>query len=1758
MFGSFLAQIASPASLALLEHWRRTESSAGTLHDLAVAVKNSGVQSFYRKITDKVPVKKQFSKGLRDHYLIALLVERLPPIEADKQDWFEHLRMWVLTHAFERSSWGIIQDGHLHFISARLLMASGTSQVWRETFLLARPSSVPQDFDTLNHYIIYKCELLLAKAEQLSLSEVRRNLLRNLISVASYVQSREPIAEHLPFFIQRLIVSYAENSAQPHAPVLETLSEDEGVANAGTEWQEDDPETEESFIIQASVDENLSYAQQALEAGKIFLSAAEELQFLPWSWRKPNSYELLKLDKWIEQNGVSTGEGDRVLAADVWISLHTGNSLRRALDIPFSKAARSDWTIHPDTLALQRLPPQRLPGWQPKGEQANWVNPVADKLVLSLPRPLAMIIKKCYAKHSDPKLLGDLWNKKWGNSQEEHFRNTAGKAIPRLTPGIMNGALFQNICTASGDPVLARLFSSHPNSALSGACSYPGWNFSQLRPVMEKVAPGFSVSPSAESRANAVGSRLDPIENLLADGIRKATAILKNLHHETDPIKFHNIYTAYITVMLLAATGGRPVNDPFEKLGHFDFSDRFVYIEDKASGAGQRGRLVPLFAEICQFVSLRYLAHLANLASAIRDANPGLADGILGIASGNSTGAMPFLFFLAEGVAGWKSVSEKAIGEIGIFDWPLPLNLFRHRLSRKLRHMGADTELIDAVMGHVEAATPTHGDYSFRIWKEDMDAVRPLMEKLFGELPFELLPGWSGASRVRAEPGKQDVVPSTGRAALFGAQARSAERKLNFIGAVRDAARQIKMFLAGRQLSDLDKDELHELSEQLLFKKGRMLHPRGHIKYRYLVRQAERLWRREGKKCRFKKRYVMAREEASSFRDSAPGAIGLFRELHAALVGIAPGMRAGKLGYMAAADAATAFLCLENGVASKRLLEDVLERKNFRLVTINGRAYLEYSRYFISVAADAPVQRFLLSKYSARLLDRFLGGVTRKFKDHPVPGLLQPLVEVLVRHRKIGPDAPFLKFLAALCGIADQVNVMTMPGIVAGYLAGRVESYSPMWRDFTRLELGYVTETPFAEGGDTPDGEKSTAPQWRTPFAAWQPTGADNSLLQQETAHSLLDRIKKTLKEYIDKKSGPYAVNDRKEMKRRFLSMVDDSEHVGRVSPAIQLLVLWGCSLLTRKKGDGFIQISTIGRYLDALIPPFEKIGHSADMLAMDDDDITHFYTQLIESLEVDDTQYVADRLSDFHGWARREFTIEEPDWLEIPATFSTAHVRPGIVVEDDYQLALKILLGREGRAQRERLAPAFLLLLCYRFGLRGNEALGLGRADWQDFGDLVVVCVQGNALRRLKTPTSRRQVPLLFSLSDQEKEIIGQWAVGVEAQLGQDMSAGLFFKDKSAWNNSEVHRIKSAAIAALKAATGNPLCTLHHARHAAANRVGIGVCCDEMPGWGLLSGDRSLPPSSMKTVLLGSTGPTRRKIWALGGYLGHVRKETTTRNYVHFIGDIANKRMMPTSGGAPGNLLHAIDLGAFPKLVPVSAGLLAPPAPAAATPAMLLAFFRLVSTGKPPEVAARALGFDAKLAVACHSLLCRLDRKVRLNVTKLTKGKEELAPLEFLRRIKALAWTRLFGLAKSAGDCRAGAAAPPAITLDGIEGMVGATQQLVLWEPEHFRLARLFLKSFVIPDSRIRVIRSDQADDRIMRFAEESGFKPVGRSEAGAGENKARLDAAAEGENQNRVEKRCALLLIGNREFALRNNIELIAAFLAFAVARLQPDNNC
>src|SRR5690606_23208735 len=125
------------------------------------------------------------------------------------------------------------------------------------------------------------------------------------------------------------------------------------------------------------------------------------------------------------------------------------------------------------------------------------------------------------------------------------------------------------------------------------------------------------------------------------------------------------------------------------------------------------GRVVPLPTGISALVK-QYLAHLQQLAEALTDSRPLLAQAIQKMLSG--TGAELPLFFTLSEELNWYSMSATDVPGADLFDWPLPKNLFRHRYAQQLQRLDVHPEVIDGWMGHSERHAHTWGDRSPRCW----------------------------------------------------------------------------------------------------------------------------------------------------------------------------------------------------------------------------------------------------------------------------------------------------------------------------------------------------------------------------------------------------------------------------------------------------------------------------------------------------------------------------------------------------------------------------------------------------------------------------------------------------------------------------------------------------------------------------------------------------------------------------------------------------------------------------------------------------------------------------------------------------------------------------------------------------------------------------------------------------------------------------------------------------------------------------------
>lgn len=1747
-----------------------TSTPAQHLYQLArAAIKDRSVFQLLVETQTEMAASRFMKNDLGRSYLFAMLYQKPNDMGFGDQGWIKKLKLWLLVHAVDREHVAsITQDGYIKSVSDDLRIACHKNREKRKVFFaLQRPIT---EFSALNRHLIYGAQYHIKNNS----FPTKKRMLSSIIQVAKFNTNEIKNVEQLRIAIHGQSTTQAnDNWRSPVKPVLDEVHDDEEMGRIS--WVVGTPE--DTGIAETEADEKSSYFHQHLKATGILLYSLEDSNFLPWAWNRPNPHELEKLEQWIDENCRSTEPANKIPAAVTWIATRLGRSFRRALDIPITEEAGDDWAIDSGFSTLFRHPPQRNGGWQPDSpdrnqEQKKWVNPSAISISIKIPEHISQALKEEAAKSQGIQCLGNLWDSAWGERPEAIIRESFSRSIPRVTPGMLGNVQPQHLFNASKDTVFARLASSHPNSSLPSSCAYANWNVEQANNILNHKSIALPLKASGDGKSIALGSRLDPIESLIVNSIREAALKLEVLRQSQDIIEFHNAYASYVVVALLAATGGRPVNDAFESIAHFDFRERFVYINDKASGAARDGHLVPLPDKVCELVGQHYLAHLGVLAQALKQVNPMLSGELEMVAKGSPSSSVPLLFILSRDF-GWRSVSEEQITSLQLFDWPLPLNLFRHRLSTWLRHQGADPEVIDSILGHAETGNATHWDCSFRVWQNDTQVIRPFMEQAFNTLGFESLHGWEKDILVLpAMPVKSKAISRPPEA--FGIRAREKNRRTRFMASIRDAKKQIDLYLDDRKLSELSKDQIYELSKNLLFSDSGMPHPAGNHKYRYLLRLIEKEWRKGGKRARVSKRFVFMGEESSLFTEAAPHAIQVFEEVKAAWGKFLEQPNRQRIPVQSAAIIAAISLCIENHISSQALLKDIRTGKNFRLVSLKSRVYIEYAKDLVVKDPDATARRFRITADTATYLHRIMAHESLDLANRPVPDALQPITRILADHRRVGADSLSHELISALCELVDQVSALTLPGILAAYLAGRVESYSLTWRDWIRLEMGHAVDIPVYK----PDRKENIedGPDKNSVLAGGQVniqhlTNTDIEASQQ-AGQELLKNIDKLLAAF-EKEPGnflqksavilgedapqasPLRRAERKDLARAINSLIRKTG--GRISSAIQLLAKWSSDLIFRKVRGGrkLIAISSVTRYLDALSAPFVKAGYAMDILLADDDEMTDFYTEVIDALEVKDTDYAKDCLKWFHGWARKNYAIEDPDWAELPVTFSGLRVSPGVITEEEYQCALNMLLAKSGLDARARLAPAFLLLCCYRFGMRGGEAFGLLREDWVAYPYTVVALVRNNKLRKLKTPTSRRQIPLVFGLSGTEKEIIDHWLAHAESVHGGDMEKPLFF-DENASDKLMTASNKKAAIEALKASTGNPRITLHHARHAAANRVALALGGMGLETWsGLGGGAASADRKNIPALLLGDNRPSRRISWGIARYLGHVRILTTFRNYLHFLGEWVDALQVWDERGHVPRLRHIAILDNFPQAAPaevdlsggVSIRVTVP------TPYALLKFMRLVARGRPCNEAGVFLGLDTELTIKLEEMLKVIGQRVR--VRKIEGWVNEAsgsAPFPFLYRIKESAWKRLIDFAVSLKKDIPESGVP---SHWHIAWMVGANRQIVMWEEWQFALVRTMLDYFGVDQSRYQVFHTGRVEPELIERADKYGFKPLPQK---SGKNTIQIDTAYFGDNKLvDIKVRCAAVWVEDDESAIRSSFELMAMFCAFAFPTWQSGKN-
>jgi integrase len=1635
-------------------------------------------------------LRGQLSTG----YVSACLgTRRAPGLNAEEHAGIAELRVWLLIKSLEFTAAGTVHDASLRELANHLRHGldgvDSDKLAWFRRIAVAAGARGPWE-QSLQHRAVADA----------AAADWQKKVARSI--QALLIDERRPIA--------------GLNLA-PSYHYVEESTEDELTPSSGTQWSEDEPLVllgqgdEDDFVAEMSPvpAEAFTPAEAVVAARGIAMLGLEDRQFLPFSWNRPRPDEHLALMDMLGDALTASDNEKRTLAALALLSILTRTSLRQVVSIPIRRAVGLDWGLDIGAGTLHREPSRRSVRWKASEVSAAWIRPCSSSWVLQLPLTLAHALRTAHTAVPDAEFVGQLWtHDKSAELSFNHWCDSLAK-VSRLSSGLVPRLAEQLVFQESSDPVHARLATAPSAAGIPGAGAYPSWSSLQVDAAFRAVLPSIGLV-AADANDNSLGSELDPDDRLLREAFSQAKQRIDDLP-DNAWVEYHNLLVGFVAAFLLAATGGRPVRSPFETSSHIELEGLRIFIEDKASSSGVEGssaRVVPLQAEAARLLQDIYLPHLMRVGRDISRVLPELGAEIQAQAQGVGSSKIPLLFFLSnDDWFDWYEVSEDRLKALSLFRWPLPWNLFRHRLATRLRTIGLDPELIDAQLGHSEAGVQTFGDYSPRCWVEDCpawaQALQATLDMLDVQLPlYREIP----APKITLEPGYQPWG-----AQLMGSAAREFARRHRRDQARVGARREIEATLAGRPPASLAPKEWTELGRRMLLRDDNLPHAHATIRYEVLEQFTQRLWSQEGVNIRLKHRRAQPPGAPTFFLPAMLRAEARLASLKSALdAQIAVTPQSGNSNRTCAVLCALD-IALYGRIADPQLLVAILNPglHQLSLIVCGQDGYLHYSAPQEEQQPRLPIQRFNVPSRSVRLLQQALSA-ERKSSDDAVPDwLLGACADVGIAVNG------FEGVVAEIARIVDQDNRLRLPGLVAGLLGGRVKSYALWAEDWQRATDGQARISP-----ETDSNEAAPEVVGDLPVYVGGAIQADARL---QADRALLSSIRAALRirqsDDASRRTSQNAVGKESPLRRQVRSQVSSALHKGRshVSPAVHALGSWVLHLLSRPSRGKLLDQTSVGRYLSALSPGFLAFGVQLDLGDLDEEEITDFYAQVIdpsltESSNNEDAEepaaeepagvgktqaarrYVLLRLREFHRFAEVQYGLARPDWSELDQGLTGLLGNPGLITFDEYHHALKCLSPSPGTDLEEAVRNAFVLLLIFRFGLRGSEAISLDRSDWVDVTGSVVVLVTGRH-RKLKTQGSQRQVPLLGSLTLLEQEVIGRWLEHWHAVSGGDARVPLFFHEEDHRAVADLATIRRTVIDTLRHVTGSSHTNMHHARHSFANIAAqLVVLPQQLDPWPAVWHEALPSAQSTRRLLLCTERPTRRALWAVARLLGHSMLETTVGSYLHVLhewSDACVRCLHPSAFGhvQPQKFESDVRVDRWPLLAESQRPRLprmASSTEVLLTPAGVIRYFSLRARGVPPRVARLECRVSKGTSDQMEATLFKLAGRLGLDVELGEQLGEKIAVGAVLSKIQVHRWNSLIALAS---DTKA-LDRQRLVGCDELLALLSKNRQVLVWDVSHLDLISEYLRCCNWSWHEVDVYQRPKPHPRIAASLDARGIK--------------------------------------------------------------------
>lgn len=1163
-----------------------------------------------------------------------------------------------------------------------------------------------------------------------------------------------------------------------------------------------------------------------IQAKRYRTYTAKEHQYLQFRNDHLNEFEALDIKCELD----ALQESEPKLALLIYLSICTGRLIKEILCIPLK--SEEDITLISQLNSMAIFPTLGLlahPAFEPENcftpndNQTQFLEHCSNHVLLQLPDSVVKLFGNLLSGAPSGQAIGTTLavneSATLDQAQEWIIRIRQKISVPRASTAKLRNWGINQLLSRTQDPaLLAHTF--WIDTGISSQPYYANFSGQQLQDAYEKCLEPFFKFSHQSSQVNLeyrVGAKLLPTDQQLAEWITNWEQIYeasKDSKGLNQLVKRHNAYCAFVLMMTVSSTCHRRVADPHESLWNFDFETQIAIVRDKMSGSRDDGRPVVLCQEVVNQLEL-YVRHLQNLGHRIAAFDSRLGARIEESALGS--GDLPFFFLLD-----WNCdlnqppipVQIKGNDIEAELNLPIPLNFWRTYLRTKLVEMGAPTEFVNYQLGHSAVGQEFDNPYSVLGPKDLVDKLAPYLSQLWKRLGWKLL---SGLGYYPTKPQKKIHKQHTW---IIGANSRSQTRKQKKVRFLSKIEALLDRF-ENREWSEIVLEQvLGAIEEQFSRAEAKLARHHIAIRLRKRFQVSDHLLAKS-----WPKSVVLPKPKPSTFNLRSMACFKSGRARRAKLdERIKSGAWLNKENEWEA-------ICLASAIFYGGLC-NIHYARQFLRTPVNSLEGFLWVDLVDTYYRPKIQRRWFVDVVTAHL---YLEGFDR-FGTFPGNDSCKVLDKIA---RRLGA-----KSFKQIFREARALYQFECPSMVSAYFSGDLNSASISNENWLRLitgkkpSLSATKERRFSQNQNNPRQDESVTPDYHS----GRKIISNVCRIFRKTTMSSKNTSRKALKTKLE----------------------ESKNSARKISPFLASWIEFILKILEEGTNKPKLKISTCRSYcLSVMSHIFEMTWELDDWSDLDSDNLTKIYHSILDCTTNENRIKNAQQLHKYHRFLAKEYRFPSVDFVEIEPRANLKSVRPGVISDDEVDLAMSWLpRGTRSAIQLGLFAQ-----------LRTEEMRRIRLEDIR-LKNPTLISVWSKARASTKTASGQRQVPLLEGSSEKIADF--QQFISAMTMHGSKVIGEIV-------GPPTIETIRHC----LKKATGDKSTVFHTLRHTGiSKRILEAITPPEFhpPFFNPERCQRSQEFSTRYGFGFDEDHKSRRDTWQLATIFGHASPSSMFQSYFHFM----------------------------------------------------------------------------------------------------------------------------------------------------------------------------------------------------------------------------------------------------------------------------------